>query len=86
MNGAESASGLDQLHQLGVAGEKPLGTEGAGEGRLESERGGREVEVQDGSRARGDRGKSGVGGVEPGGRGRSQGWKRGAGVEEGNTR
>ncbi len=70
----------------GVAGKKPLGTEGAGESRLESERGVRGVEVQDGSRARGDRGKSGVRRVEPGGGGRSQGWQRGAGVEEGDTR
>ncbi len=86
VDGAESASGLDQLHQFGVAGEKPLGTEGAGESRLESERGARGVEVQDGSRARGDRGKSGVRRVEPGGGGRYQRWQRGAGVEEGDTR
>ncbi len=86
MDGAESASGLDQLHQVGVAGEKPLGTKGTGEGRLESERGARGVEVQDGSRARGDRGKSGAKSVEPGGGGRSQGWQRWAGVEEGNSR
>jgi hypothetical protein len=86
VDGSESASGLDQLHQFGVAGEKPLGTKGAGESRLESERGGRGVEVQDGSRARGDRGKSGIRRVEPGGGGRSQGGQRGAGVEEGDTR
>ena len=29
MDGAEGASGLDQLHQFGVAGEKPLKTVGA---------------------------------------------------------
>ena len=28
MDGAEGASGLDQLHQFGVAGEKPLKTVG----------------------------------------------------------
>ncbi len=28
MHRAEGANGLDQLHQFGVAGEKPLGTEG----------------------------------------------------------
>ncbi len=86
MDGVESASGLDQLHQFGVAGEKPLGTEEAGEGRLESERGTRGVEVQDGRKAHGDRGKSRVGGVESCGGGRSQGWHRGTVVEEGGTR
>jgi hypothetical protein len=83
VDGAESASGLDQLHQFGVAGEKPLGTEGTGESRLESERGARGVDVQDGSRARGDREKGGVRRVEPGGGGRSQGGQRGAGVRGG---
>ena len=29
MDGTEGASGLDQLHQFGVAGEKPLKTVGA---------------------------------------------------------
>ncbi len=48
VNGTEGASGLDQLHQFGVAGEKPLGTKGAGENRLEGERGTGGVEVQDG--------------------------------------
>ena len=48
MNGAEGASGLDQLHQLGVAGEKPLGTKGARESRFKGERGAGGVEVQDG--------------------------------------
>ena len=71
VNGTEGASGLDQLHQFGVAGEKPLGTEGAGESRLESERGARGVEVKDGGRARGDRVEGGVGRVEPGGGGRT---------------
>jgi hypothetical protein len=85
-NGTEGASGLDQLHQFGVAGEKPLGTEGAGESRLESERGARGVEVQDGNRARGDRGRGGARRMEPGGGGRSQGGQRGAGIEEGDTR
>ena len=39
MNGAEGASGLDQLHQIVVAGEKPLGTKGARESRFKGERG-----------------------------------------------
>ena len=36
---AEGASGLDQLHQFGVAGEKPLKTVGARQSRAEGERG-----------------------------------------------
>ncbi len=54
--------------------------------RLESEREARGVEVQDGDRARGERVEGGVGRVEPGGGGRTQGRKGGTGVEEGNTR
>jgi hypothetical protein len=53
MHRAESASGLDQLHQFGVAGEKPLGTEGTRQSRLEGERGAREIEVEDGGTGRG---------------------------------
>jgi hypothetical protein len=71
VNGTEGASDLDQLHQFGVAGKKPLGTEGTGESRLESERGARGVEVQNGGRACGDRVEGGVGRVEPGGGGRT---------------
>ena len=33
VDGTEGASGLDQLHQFGVAGEKPLKTVGARQGR-----------------------------------------------------
>ncbi len=42
MHRAESTSGPDQLHQFGVAGEKPLGTEGTRQSRLEGERGQRD--------------------------------------------
>jgi hypothetical protein len=65
VNGAEGASGLDQLHQLGVAGEKPLGTKGARESRFEGERGAGGVEVQDGDGAGGDKGKGEIGRGEP---------------------
>ena len=57
MHRAESTSGLDQLHQFGVAGEKPLGTEGTRKSRLEGERGARGIEVEDGGARGGDRGK-----------------------------
>jgi hypothetical protein len=82
MNGTEGRSGLDQLHQFGVAGEKHLRTEGAEESRREGERGAGGVEVQDGGRARGDRWEDGVRWVEPGGVGRAQGRKGGMSVEE----
>ena len=39
VDGTEGASGLDQLHQFGVAGEKPLKTVGARQSRAEGERG-----------------------------------------------
>ena len=45
MDGAEGASGLDQLHQFGVAGEKPLQAMRARKGRAEGERGAGWVEV-----------------------------------------
>ena len=47
MDGTEGASGLhvDQLHQFGVAGEKPLQAVRAREGRPEGERRARRVEV-----------------------------------------
>jgi hypothetical protein len=47
MHRAESGSGVDQLHQFGVAGKKPLGTEGTRQSRLEGKRGAREIEVED---------------------------------------
>ncbi len=37
MDGTDDASGLNQLHQFGVAGEKPLQTVGARQGRAEDE-------------------------------------------------
>jgi hypothetical protein len=49
---AEGSSGLDQLHQFGVAAEKPLRTEGARESRLEGERRSGGVEVEDGTGGR----------------------------------
>ena len=48
MHRAQGASGLDQLHQFGVAGEKPLGTEGTRESRFEGKRGAGGIEVEDG--------------------------------------
>ncbi len=39
MDGTEDASGLDQLHQFGVAGEKPLQAVGARQCRTKGERG-----------------------------------------------
>ena len=45
VDGTEGASGLDQLHQFGVAGEKPLQVVRAREGRTEGERRARRVEV-----------------------------------------
>ena len=57
MDGTDGASGLDQLHQFGVAGEKPLGTEGTRKSRLEGERGARGIEVEDCGARGGDRGK-----------------------------
>ena len=39
MYGAERASGLDQLHQFGVAGEKPLQAVGTRKSRAKGERG-----------------------------------------------
>ncbi len=86
MNGAEGARGLDQLHQLGVAGEKLLGTKGAREGRFKGKRGAGGVEVQDWGGAGGDRGKEEIGRGEPCGGGRAQGRERGTMVEEGDTR
>ncbi len=48
MHRAESASGLDQLHQFGVAGEKPLGTDGTRQSGLEGEKAARGIEIEDG--------------------------------------
>ena len=39
VDGKEGASGLDQLHQFGVAGEKPLQAVGARKSRAKGERG-----------------------------------------------
>jgi hypothetical protein len=39
VDGAEGSSGLDQLHQFGVAGEKPLKTVGARQSRAKGKRG-----------------------------------------------
>ncbi len=86
VNGAEGASGLDQLHQLGVAGEKPLGTKGAKEGRFKCEGGAGGVEVQDRGGAGGERGKGEIGRGEPYGGGRAQGREGETMVEEGGTR
>ncbi len=57
MHRAEGVSGLDQLHQFGVAGEKPLGMEGTRESRFEGKRGVRGIKVEDGGTKGGDRGK-----------------------------
>ncbi len=57
MHRAESASGLDQLHQFGVAAEKPLGTEGTRQSRLEGEMGAKGIEVEDGGARGGNRRK-----------------------------
>jgi hypothetical protein len=53
---AEGASGLDQLHQFGVAGEKPLHAMRTREGRAEGERGAGGVKVEDGRAGGGDGG------------------------------
>ncbi len=39
VDGAEGASGFDQLHQFGVAGEKPLRAVGSRKSRAKGERG-----------------------------------------------
>ena len=53
---AEGASGLDQLHQFGVAGEKPLQAVRTREGRAKGERGAGGVKVEDGRVRGGDGG------------------------------
>ena len=53
---AEGASGLNQLHQFGVAGEKPLHAMRTREGRAEGERGAGGVKVEDGCAGGGDGG------------------------------
>jgi hypothetical protein len=80
MHRAESASGLDQLHQFGVAGEKPLGTEETKQSRLEGERGARGIEVEDGGVRGGDRGKGSGRRQEPSRVRRDRGGKGGGGV------
>ena len=57
MDGTDGASGLDQLHQFGVAGEKPLQAVRTGEGRTKGEGRARGVEIEDGGARGGDRGK-----------------------------
>ena len=86
MNGAEGARGLDQLHQLGVAGEKPLGTKGARESRFKGEGGTGGVEVEDWGGGGGDRGKGEIGRGEPSWGGRGQGREGGPMVDEWDTR
>jgi len=66
VDGTEVASGLDQLHQFGVAGEKPLRAVRARESRTEGERRAKRVEVEDRSAGGGDGGKGRRGGREPG--------------------
>ena len=86
VDGAEGASGLDQLHQFGVAGEKPLETVGARQGRAKGKGGARRVEVEDRGPGRGDGGKGSRGGKKPSGvRGNWRGERR-AKVSEGGTR
>ena len=57
MDGTEGASGLDQLHQFGVAGEKPLQAVGARQGSTKGERGPGKVKVKAGGAGGGDGGK-----------------------------
>jgi hypothetical protein len=63
VDGTEGASGLDQLHQFGVAGEKPLKTVRAREGRMEGEGRARRVEIEDRGAGGGDGGKGRRGGA-----------------------
>ena len=86
MDGTDGASGLDQLHQFGVAGEKPLQAVRTREGRTKGERRARRVEIEDRGAGRGDGGKGSRGGRKPSGaRGNWRGERR-AGVREGGTR
>ncbi len=57
MDGAEGASGFDQLHQFGVAGEKPLQAVGTRQSRSEGKGRAGRVEVKDGGAGGGDSGK-----------------------------
>ena len=57
MDGTDGASGLDQLHQFGVAGEKPLQAVRTREGRTKGERRARRVEIEDRGAGRRDGGK-----------------------------
>jgi hypothetical protein len=57
MDGTEGASSFDQLHQFGVAGEKPLQAVGTSESRSVGERRAGRVEVKDGGAGGGDGGK-----------------------------
>ena len=86
MDGTEGASGLDQLHQFGVAGEKSLQAVRTREGRTEGERRARRVKIEDRRAGGGDGGKGRRGGREPGRGRRDRGWKGRTGVDEGGTR
>ena len=86
MDGTDGASGLDQLHQFGVAGEKPLQAVRTREGRTKGERRARRVEIEDRRAGGGDGGKGRRGGREPGWGRRDRGWKGRTGVDEGGTR
>ena len=78
MDGTEDASGLDQLHQFGVAGEKPLRVVGARQGGTKGERGAGRVKVKDGGAGGGDGGKESGGWWKPrGGRGNRGGGRGG---------
>jgi hypothetical protein len=57
MDGVEDASGFDQLHQFGVAGEKLLQAVGTRQSRLEGEGRAGRVEVKDRGAGGGDSGK-----------------------------
>jgi hypothetical protein len=48
VNGAEGASGLNQLHRFGDASEKSLQAVGTRQGRSKGERGAGRVKVKDG--------------------------------------
>ena len=86
MDGTEGASGLDQLHQFGVAGEKPLKTVGARQGRAKGKGRAGRVKVKDGGANGSDGGKGSGGGWKPsGGRGKWRGERR-SGIGEGGTR
>ena len=86
VGGTEGASGLDQLHQFGVADEKPLKTVGARQGRAKGKGRAGRVKVKDRGADGSDGGKVCSGGRKPSGvRGNWRGERR-ANVREGGTR